>query len=240
MLNVEQIIAETKEVFFKTNTQRSKFQNITDFISESAYFNLHRNFLTPLKLKIDIETFSSEIVQYLDYFEQWGTRHTHLPRLGLALVNQDGKLKRNDPINGSLYEWNEKHPLDPLLEIDCKNPTEVMNLNSLKPLEILNGHWCRSNILKWSQGAEFKPHIDTLIPSAWFRLWGVDRPKNINLKFWNPQKQEMEIVENIEPGRLYLIDTSIVHDAYAINDVYQFFLSTLPSSVNMMEDLICH
>ena len=46
---------------------------------------------------------------------------------------------------------------------------------------------------------------------------------------WNETKKEHEIFkaeENIEPGRLYLINTLKWHDAFAFkDDVYQFFIA---------------
>lgn len=74
----------------------------------------------------------------------------------------------------------------------------------------------------------FLPHIDTSIPSLWLRLWmGTE---GIVVRFYNEETKELESVE-YEPGRVYLIDTSIIHDAYTTEDnVFQLFLSVLPSS----------
>jgi hypothetical protein len=238
MIDSEKIIFDTLEVFNRSPAQKKKFADIKSFISKDRYKQLHKSFLTSLLIKIDCDLFVKEIDQYSEYFEQWGTQHTHLPRYGLALVNQDGVLKKQDPVNGSLYEWNEKNPTNPLIESDCKIPTEVMTLKSLKPLSDFDTTWYRSNILKWHDGAEFKPHIDTVIPSPWFRLWGTTDSDNTIIRYWDENTQSMKNFTGIESGRIYLIDTSIVHDAYSTGNVYQFFLSLDPVSSKKLESLI--
>jgi hypothetical protein len=239
IIDSKKIIADTLEVFHKSQAQKKKFSEITDYVSTKDYQQLHKSFLTPTFLKINCNQFLKEIEQYADDFEQWGTQHTHLLRYGLALVNQDGKIKKNDAVNGSLYEWNVRFPENPIIESDCLIPTEVMTLESLRSLSVLDGHWCRSNILKWQSRAEFKPHIDTVVPSPWIRLWGTTNPKDLEIRYDNGHG-ELVTVANIEAGRIYIIDTSLVHDAVSLDHtVYQLFLSVLPSSINILKDLTC-
>ena len=57
-----------------------------------------------------------------------------------------------------------------------------MSMPSLKPLNILDGYWCRSNILKWHKDAMFVPHVDTIVPSMWIRLWASMSP-NLVVRF---------------------------------------------------------
>jgi hypothetical protein len=238
-VNSQKIIADTLEVFSKSTAQKEKFSRITEYVSSQDYAELHTDFLTPTTIKINSDQFLKEIEIYDPYFEQWGTQHLNLPRYGLALVNLDGVLKKNDPINGSLYEWNVNFPEYPIIESDCLVPTPVMKLESLAPLNIFNGHWCRSNILKWGQYADFKPHIDTIVPSPWIRLWGTTNPENIDVRYDNGQGDLIK-ADNIEAGRIYVIDTNIVHTASGINGtVHQFFLSVMPSSINILKEIQC-
>lgn len=238
LVDSQKIIKETKDAFFSNDTQKEKYASIQDFVSETDYKELHTAPLVPLDISIDVELFLSQVVEYQRYFEHWGKQHQDLPRQGLALVNQYGHLEDNDPINGSLYEWNVNNPNNPLLETDCKRPTQVMWMSSMDPLRIFQGHWCRSNILLWDNGAEFKPHIDTLVPSPWIRLWGTTS-NSIRLRF----EKDGELVEHpdVEPGRIYIIDTSIVHDAYCKGEPgLQFFLSVLPSAYDLVKNKILH
>lgn len=236
IVDAEKIIQDTKDIFFKSDTQKKNFLKIQEYLTEEKYKNIHKSFLTPLNLKIDKKTFLKEIKKYQTNFKQWGNEHTHLSRYGAALVNQDGLLKDKDPINGSLYEWNKNYPENPIIEIDCKVPTKIMQERSLEPLSIFNNHWCRSNVLLWNKSAEFKPHIDTLIPSPWIRLWATFDSELV-LEFHNGI--EMIKVDDLEEGRIYLIDTSIVHYARAVNDqTYQLFLSVLPSAYEIIKENI--
>ena len=231
----EKIINDTLNVFFTSEIQKQKYNSIQDFVSEDNYRKLHKSPLIPLDIKIDIELFEKELFKFEEFFEQWGNQHLHLPRKGLALVNQDGILKSNDPVNGSLYEWNVNHPNNPLLETDCIVPTKVLDIDSLRPLRALDSHWCRSNILIWEKGAEFLPHIDTIVPSPWIRLWGTTS-NSIKLRFSN--KNKLEDYGDVEPGRIYIIDTSLVHDARCTDKkAAQFFLSVLPSAYDILTNL---
>jgi hypothetical protein len=240
IVDADKIISDTLKVFFKSEAQQKKFAGLTDFVNAEEYASLHTQFLTPLNIKIDCDLFLREIKAFSNYFEQWGNEHTHLPRYGLALVNRDGMLRSKDPINGSLYEWNAKNPDNPIIESDCRVPTPVMTLESLKALNCFDGSWYRSNIFKWGKDAEFKPHIDAIVPSPWLRLWGTTDAENTEVRCWDPLTKEMKRVTGIETGRIYLIDTSKVHDAISHSEVYQFFLSVRPSAVNIIKDLTWH
>ncbi len=238
IVDSKQIIDDTLKVFYSSEAQRKKFSSLTDVVDQDSYHKLHPRFLTPLDIKIDCKLFEKEIAELSAWFEQWGTEHTHLPRYGLALVNQDGQLKEKDPINGSLYEWNSRYPDNPILETDCQQSTSVLNISSLAPLRLFDGHWTRSNILKWGQGAEFKPHIDAIIPSPWIRLWGTT-DTNLKIRSANVLTGEMVAEEQVEAGRIYIIDTSLVHDAVNYgNTAYQFFLSVKPTAVDLLNKLI--
>lgn len=232
-IDANKIVQETVEVFEKSGAINF-YKQCKNLVGGEDYKSLHPHFLTPLDIKIDCDLFNKELIKYEEYFEQWGNDHQHLPRYGLALVNQDGKLKNKDPINGSLMAWNRDNPGQPLIETDCVTPTDAMTMSSLSPLNILNGHWCRSNIFKWNKDAFFFPHIDTIVPSMWIRLWAVTTP-GIVVRYHNKDTDTFEVVENIELGRVYIIDTSLVHDANAINDnVHQLFLSVLPSAKDIL------
>jgi hypothetical protein len=231
-IDAQQIINETIAVFEKSGAV--EIYKRAQLVGDEDYYSLHPSFLTPLDIKIDCELFNTEIEQFNEHFEQWGNDHQHLHRYGLALVNQDGVLKKQDPINGSLMAWNRDNPSQPLLETDCCTATNVMQMSSLKPLQVLDGHWCRSNIFKWHKEALFHPHIDTIVPSMWIRLWATTSP-DVVVRYYNKNTGELEQIKDIELGRVYIIDTSIVHDAYAIgNNVHQLFLSVLPSAKDML------
>jgi hypothetical protein len=235
-INAQLIIDETIEVFEKSGAAEL-IKHSNSLVDTNTYKKLHPAPLTPTNIVVNPEKFCFEISNWEHAFEPWGKDHAHLPRYGVALVNQTGILRKNDPINGSLTEWNKNNPTSPLLETDCLAPTVIMELPSLQPLSMFSGHWCRSNILKWHIDAKFLPHIDAVIPSPWIRLWASMSPELV-LRFYNPSTEELESI-TFEPGRVYIIDTSLIHDAYATGDnVYQLFLSVLPSAVPLVSSVV--
>lgn len=236
---VNKIVNDTYSVFSKTTEQIEKFKNLPK-IDKELYYKLHTEFLVPTDIVIDTDLFIQEITRYDNEFSQWGTTHTELPRYGLALVNIDGKLtKENDPINGSLYQYNLHNPNDPLFETDCTKPTEVYNLKSLEPLKVLDGYYTRSNIFKWLDTAKFLPHIDAFIPTPWLRLWGTTNSDNVTVNYYDTVTDTYKRCTNIENGRIYLTDTTLVHDAICTGGTnYQFFLSTNILAYNIINDHI--
>lgn len=233
MLNVKEIIDETVKVF---SNNKDKFEKLP-VLDYEKYYSLHSSPLVPLNIKIDCLQFLKDIEQFKENFQIWGTKNIDQKRFGLSLVNMNGIIysEKQDPINGSLYEWNNLNPDFPLIESDFLIPTPALNIPSLDPLRIFDGKWSRSNILKWKKDAAFKPHIDAIIPTPWIRLWGTTNADNIKLNFYNDNNQLIEI-PSIESGRIYLIDTVLVHEAKCTGEDinYQFFLSVLPDAYDLL------
>lgn len=194
-------------------------------VDATSYYELHQEFLTPLDLKIDLTVFENEIAEFDSLFRRWGQKD--LPRFGLPLINLTGKLDdQQDPSIGSLEEYARLNPNNFYIENDFVTPTSALDMNCLSVLDPLKPYLTRSSILKWNSGAEFVPHIDTIVPTPWLRLWAVSTADDFTLAYF--QNAVFQTVTDIEPGRLYLIDTSRVHYAKSFNadTVYQFFLST--------------
>jgi hypothetical protein len=238
-MSISKIIPNTIKIFSSPYILE-KVKDLTK-IEEDDYKKLHPQFLTPLSLKIDINKFSDEITKFDSYFKQWSFTHQHLPRFSIPLVNLDGDYKNdNDPSNGSLTEWNKQHLETMLLETDFRKRTAVLDLASLTPLQVFDNYWTRSNILKWNYGAEFVPHIDTAIPSYWLRLWGTTDPAGLELSYYDTVSEQWIEQTNIEAGRIYIIDTSLIHRARSISSttVYQFFLSVDPTAKELLWKLM--
>ena len=108
-IDSEEILRDTYQAFLNNKSQAEYYDELprrVGTISKQGYKELYHSHLVPTKIKIDVELFEYEIKRYDNYFEQWGKFHDHLPRKACALVNYDGKLKENDAINQSLYEYN--------------------------------------------------------------------------------------------------------------------------------------
>lgn len=231
MIDVDSIVTLTKSAFKNNPVLQGPTVSIHD------YYTVHTDPLVPLTIKIDCEKFLTEIQAFSNYFEPWG-KQFDLPRYGLALVNRQGVLHNPDRANGSLTEWNRDNPVDTYTELDFQIPTNALTIPSLKSLAVFDSHWCRSNVFKLEAGSLFHPHVDTVVPSPWLRLWATTDAAHTVVRFYNSDTKQMEIVENIESGRIYLIDSSRVHDAQINDTVYHLFLSVQPSALNIVKELL--
>lgn len=230
----------------------------TKALTKEQYYKLHTQLLLPLDIKIDVEFFKLEMNKYEDCFHQWGDLLTQYPRFAYPLVNLNGRLDNYpEPACYPLDRWNfiqtglenTKENFDnyifnmsqfneePLFEIDFTEPTEILDLKSLRVLDPIKKFMTRSCILKWNSMGHFNPHFDSWHPTRWLRLWGTTDPDKMKLRYRKNGKPNIlnkvtdkweyyEPIENIEAGRLYLHDSIHWHDAFAHDDeVYQFFIS---------------
>ena len=205
-----------------------KKYNKADKVPQNVYDELHTNFLVPLDLYINGE---QEFKQKSDLFYIWGDNRPELKtRKGMALVNLDGQNNSEDVSIGPLDHHNKKY--DEGLEDECylechfTQPTPQLDgaCKELKKFDL-----GRSSILWWQSGDNFVPHVDVVLPTVNLRLWGCNNASNVRLRY----KSGEDMVEaKYESNRLYLIDTSTVHDAYAYEEVYQYFIALLPTEKN--------
>ncbi len=189
------------------------------------YNNLHTQFIQPLDIKINIPLFEEEIKQYHNKFRTWDINRPHLPRYGISLVNDDGDIHKEEDLGCSVFDQRNKHlPVEKHLnERMFTKKTEVFNnLSSLRPLDVISDHMLRSNILLWHKDASFLPHLDTLPDQDnYLRLWGVNNPT-----IYTFHSTEGDCMEFVEPGRLYLIDTTKFHYAKTTDNwLYTFFIA---------------
>lgn len=199
-------------------------------LSKNKYYQLQTKRFLPLDLTISIPQFEEEIKQYHDKFRQWGETNTHLPRYGIALVNETGSI--NDEIDVSCYpldSYNKQYG-DQYCSNYFTKPTEVLDLPSLSPLNCLKPYLIRSNILWWNKEGGFKPHTDMAFPTNLLRIWGTNKSDYV----WEYDGERMEF----EPGRLYSVDASLMHRAYAQSDyTYTFFIAC---HVNAYDTIAAH
>jgi len=201
------------------------------------YYKLHSSFLRPTKIKIDVNFFKEEIKRYHSKFRYFTNKY-YKQRYCISLVNIDGTIDKEHDITAQPLDLlpASKHIAD--WEITKK--TEVYkNLKSLTPLRELDEYLTRSQILLWHKNASFVPHIDTWPDQSCknLRFWGVTNPENYIFKSLG----ESVNMEKIEPGRIYLVDTTQWHYAKATGDwQYTFFLSTKlnDSVINLLEKLL--
>lgn len=194
-------------------------------VPSNVYSSLHRQFLTPLPLLCD--NVERDFSTLHELFFQWGDNRDLKTRKGCALVNLDGKNRPDDLSIGPLDHHNKKHAKGLVstcyIEGDFRVRTKLMKyMKSLQQFDL-----CRSSILWWQRGDNFTPHVDVLLPAPNLRLWGCTNSAHMQLRYG-----EDMIESEFESNRLYLIDTSVIHDATALGEVYQFFIGLLPTEKN--------
>lgn len=205
--------------------------DVTRFKHYDKYYKVHKQFLQPTNIKVDVDLFHSEIKQYHKLFRQWGYNRPHNPRYGISLFNLDGDIKGEKdygccPLDTAPQELNLK-------EAQFSVKTEVYtNMESMRVFDPIEKYLIRSNILLFHKGANFTPHVDVCpLPEYNLRLWGNTDPDNYIFNYYG------NIAKNLEPGRLYLTDTSLWHTAEALADWnYTFFIALRGSSLDKVEE----
>ena len=208
--------------------------------TEQQYLEMHTAPLIPLDMSANIPLFLECMREYQHAFRAWGVKHLEHQRYGLPLVNANGQLHNNpEPVCYPLDQWNAHLADDERVrDHSFQVPTEILSHTAFDFLEPLKDCILRSCILKWMDNSMFYPHTDTKLQGRILRLWGTDRPDMVKLRFdRNGVRSNPRDVDNtefdlappdceVEAGRMYLIDTNIVHDAHSYADnSYQFFLS---------------
>lgn len=229
-------------------------------LEPAEYARLHTSPLVPLDIQIDLDLFYSAMDEYYYAFRRWGTDHLDKRRYGLPLVNLSGELTDNpDPTIYPLDKWNAGRE-DKIWDCDFTCATEVLHHPAFDSFNSIKTHMVRSSILKWYEGSLFYPHIDTWLPSPIIRLWGTDCPDRVKLSFnatgersayiqrspgvydvpenLEQARQNLTPIQGVEAGRLYLIDTTIMHDAQASDEVFQFFIALNTSAKDVIQDAI--
>ena len=225
-------------------------------IELDKYLQLHTAPVVATDIVIDSDEFESLMQQHQYAFRSWGEKKKHFPRYGLPLVNQNGSMYNNpEPVCYPLDEWLE--PLaeqDWVFDRDFTQKTPVFEHSVFDPLKRFDDYWCRSCILRWDSEAFFWPHSDTWFPSPILGLWGTTDPDNVKFQFdrefrraptpGTVSSMEPDMVDwqgDIEPGRMYIVDTSLIHTARSqgTHPTYQFFLAVHSDAFDQMQRSVC-
>jgi len=197
------------------------------------YYRIHNQFLRPTSICVDVQQFETDMKSYHHLFRQWGYNRPHRPRYGISLFNLDGDIRGDrdfgcTPLDRQPEGYHYK-------ENDFNTPTEVfLNSKSLRVFDPISDYMIRSNILLWHKHANFQPHLDTRPkPENNLRLWGTNDPSGYVFNYLGQE------CVNVEPGRIYLVDTTRWHWAEAIKDWnYTFFIALKNSAIHHIEEFL--
>lgn len=218
-------------------------------IDPKKYESMHqgKKFI-PLNFTIDLELFNSEVFRLKNKFESWGIRKTELSRKGIALTETSEKVVhdyKSGPANWPLDVWNWYHPEKPLADVDFNSVSKYSRqFKSLQEiLSTFDGHLGRTNVTWWNSGDYFNTHFDVdLDHPINYRLWLSNYTGNEHKLFMgerSPDRNMTQISNEMEPGRLYLIDTSRYHKGEAtVDNVFSLLMTLQPSATNLLEKLL--
>ena len=224
---------------------------MVNMMQEKEYLELHTEPLIPLNIMIDVDEFHQTMEKYKYAFRRWGLNHLEYRRYGLSLVNLNGELENNpDPCCYPLDQWNALLPEEErIYDPDFRSPTEVLSEKCFDCYAPILPYMMRSCILKWYDNSKFYPHHDGPIPSRGIRLWGTTSPDDVKFRFdenlargpKDMSKFDFKHTPHnipVEPGRLYLTDTNIIHDAVSTkNETFQFFIALDNAASDVIEKL---
>jgi hypothetical protein len=69
--NWEQFKNKELKVMFSSKEQNEKYKSLKSFVNESEYKQIHSKPLVPLNIKINVDEFKNEIMQFDDKFIGW-------------------------------------------------------------------------------------------------------------------------------------------------------------------------
>ena len=225
------------------------------YLEADKYLALHSAPIIPTSIVIDPDEFDSVMLEYQYAFRSWGEKKKHFPRYGLPLVNDNGSMYNNpEPVCYPLDEWLEHlSEEDWVFDRDFTTKTTVFEHLVFDPLRVFDGYWARSCILRWDSESFFYPHSDTWLPSPILRLWGTTDPEHARFQFDREYRRpdtpglvpgmNPDMIDwpgEIEAGRMYLVDTSLIHTARSIGDhpTHQFFLAVHTDAYDIMESVL--
>lgn len=219
------------------------------YIDSTVYNTIHSDLeFRPLNFTVDLEKFNSEVISLKDKFESWGVRKTELSRKGLALTDTKTKVKHDyesGPANWPLDVWNWYHPDKPLADVDFDQLSKyARHFESLKEImDTFAPYLGRTNVTWWNNGDHFTKHFDVSIERPVnYRLWMSNHTGHEH-ELWMGGRDKndpmTQISLDMEPGRLYLIDTSRYHAGGAtVNNVFSLLVTLKPSATDLLYRLL--
>ena len=186
-----------------------------------------------LKQFVNVHDLNNKIKTFEEHFKYYNPRKKGYNRYGLSLTSRDGGFS-GIPDLDSLLEYNRENGTN-LDETDFRKWTPFFKAceelqKIMQPFQDFIG---RSHILRLNKGGFFPFHRDSLdfIPKS-FRLF-------ISLSSYN---QFVFLLDDermlFEPGRLYFIDTQLVHCLFSFEDKSDFVIFNMDLSEKSVREVI--
>lgn len=209
-------------------------------LGNKEYKKVVNSFLQPLPIKLNEEKFSNLIDTYKNNFIPWKNlekNEVHYNQFAVPIINKTGILHDDQDISLRYLEDVNTIVTDEIvLENDFLLPTEILSHLFFDDLKQFQPYMLRSFITRWFPGAAVLPRFDMILPTTFFQLWAVDRPTNLIFSYEN--NFDLIEIKDIEPFKLYLLDTNQIHTKQCINDVvHQISISLSINAVNLVQEV---
>ena len=170
------------------------------------YKSLHTSPITPVNITFDHRKFIEEYSPYESketIYEGTGNGSSN------CLTSMDGEYIGNKPELGHPHK--KKYNF-----LKSNKPTEIFRLPSIKHVSEMFDYG-RSVITTLRPQGYFPKHRDVYVPNMLKLLAITSESKDYILRMENKRI-------TIEPGQFYLIDSTIVHEVFALEKVHQFIV----------------
>ena len=167
---------------------------------------------------VNVDSVSKQFLSFGSHFKPYNPRKQGYNRYGLSITSQEGDFSHTPDLD-SLNEYNKEHGTS-FDESDFKEWTPFFkNCQELREMMTpFHKYMGRSHILRLNKGGFFPPHRDsiTVVPKH-FRLL---------ISFGDPFHHFVFLLDDermyLEPGRLYFINTRLVHSLFSFVDKSDF------------------
>ena len=170
------------------------------------YKSLHTNPIMPIDITFDYKKFIEEYSVYEKQetlYEGTGNGSSN------CLTSMDGEYLGNKPELGHPHK--KKYNF-----LKSNKPTEIFKLSSINHVSEMFDYG-RSVITTLRHNGYFPKHRDVYVPNMLKLLAITSESKDYILRMENKRIL-------IEPGQFYLIDSTIVHEVFALEKVHQFIV----------------
>ena len=208
------------------------------YLDHDEFYSMQtKNFLPLRDIVINTQELDEQLAPYKQYFRNWGVNHLEkMFRQGIPLVNGTGNLDDEvDPTIWPLDQYNREHGTV-LRDNHFTTPTPILDLPCFDSLAPIKPYMLRSSVIWWKKGSFFFPHIDSVLPTGYIRLWGTNKPENYLFSYLEGSNHTQQ--DGWDEGQIYLCDTVKQHYAEALaDDVYTYFFCLDSSAYDVVKEL---
>ena len=183
-----------------------------------------------LNKAINVNDIKEKIAEFESHFKPYNLRKSGYNRYGLSITSLDGGFS-GVPDLDSLFEYNKENGTDFSENDFCKWSPFIKSCIALQEMTLpFHKYMGRSHLLRLNKGGFFPMHRD-LTPES-YRLF-VSLSHFDSFVFLLDNKRMY-----FEPGRLYFINTWLIHSLFSFEDKNDFLVFNIDLCKDSVDTLI--